>query len=258
MSFTFPTRAENTYIVDDKVNVTWTVVAPFISLFESCGPHDEVLQDKVKNTHSYVWVATQGNYVQPCFFVLQPFSSNGESFGNNVTSVSIGVRKRFTDDGPPVEFNFARPSHSSTSTSATATATATATTTFTTSSTTTSPSMTTSPTETTSFPATRSGLSQSAKIGIGVGVSLGVLLVAACIGAFLLYRRRKSRKYEEGEVSTVNRPIDGLAPLPTFEYKDPPHNPARLSNTETVVSELSAENYRHREERPVSELMAVD
>jgi hypothetical protein len=41
-----------------------------------------------------------------------------------------------------------------------------------------------------------SGLSQGAKIGIGVGVSLGVLAIAGIIGAALFIRRRKTKEQQ--------------------------------------------------------------
>lgn len=43
-NFTFPTEAENRFIVADLVNVTWDVVAPLVSLYESCGANVRALE----------------------------------------------------------------------------------------------------------------------------------------------------------------------------------------------------------------------
>lgn len=43
-NFTFPTKAKNRFIVADQVNVTWHVDAPVISLYESCGKNNRLLQ----------------------------------------------------------------------------------------------------------------------------------------------------------------------------------------------------------------------
>lgn len=44
--FTFPTgaAAESGFRVADLVNVTWDVVAPLISLYETCGSNDRALE----------------------------------------------------------------------------------------------------------------------------------------------------------------------------------------------------------------------
>jgi hypothetical protein len=42
--FTFPTADENRFRVADLVNVTWDVVAPLISLYETCGSNDRALE----------------------------------------------------------------------------------------------------------------------------------------------------------------------------------------------------------------------
>ncbi|KAL4926875.1 uncharacterized protein BDV17DRAFT_268798 [Aspergillus undulatus] len=240
-NFTFPTKAENRFIVADQVNVTWDVVAPVISLYESCGKNNHVLQDQISNNHSYVWTATRKGYVESgCKFTLQPFTAEHESYGNNITSVLFGVAKRYTDDPPPASYNFANVSSSPTEEISTSSPTAG------------SPQPTTTPTSQSSH-----GLSKAGKIGTGVGVSLGVLLVAFAVGTFIIYRR-KTRQRETQEVTAINQPGDGLAPLPNFVYKDP--HQTRLSQAETIgaSSHLSGDNQRtERTERPPSELMST-
>ena len=58
-----------------------------------------------------------------------------------------------------------------------------------------------------------SGLSDAAKIGIGLGVPLGVLIIALEIG-FVLYRRKRYRSQQAstepgGEVATYKSGLDG-------------------------------------------------
>lgn len=43
-NFTFPTEAESRFRVADLVNVTWDVVAPLVSLYETCGSNDRALE----------------------------------------------------------------------------------------------------------------------------------------------------------------------------------------------------------------------
>lgn len=43
-NFTFPTEAVSRFIVADLVNVTWNVLAPLVSLYESCGSDDRALE----------------------------------------------------------------------------------------------------------------------------------------------------------------------------------------------------------------------
>ena len=45
--FNFPTEAENRFIVADLVNVTWDIVAPVISIYESCGSIDRMLKGEI-------------------------------------------------------------------------------------------------------------------------------------------------------------------------------------------------------------------
>lgn len=45
-NFTFPTEAaaESGFRVADLVNVTWDVVAPLVSIYETCGSNDRALE----------------------------------------------------------------------------------------------------------------------------------------------------------------------------------------------------------------------
>ncbi|CAG8111791.1 unnamed protein product, partial [Penicillium nalgiovense] len=185
-NFTFPTEAERRFRVADLVNITWDVVAPLISLYETCGSNDRAIEERTTNKYSYVWIATRKNYVESgCSFVLQPFTTEGESYGDNITSILFGVSKRYTDDPSPVSYNFINAS-SSTSTSATkATSTSL--------STSASVEPISTPT-TTSTPKSSHGMSKTSKIGIGIGVPLGVLLVALAMGALIFYRRKCRQK----------------------------------------------------------------
>ncbi|OJJ04864.1 hypothetical protein ASPVEDRAFT_86245 [Aspergillus versicolor CBS 583.65] len=242
--FTFPTKAENKFIVADLVNITWTVDAPVISLYESCGKRNRILQEEATNNKSYVWTATRKGYVESgCKFKLQPFTAELESYGNNITSALFGVSKRYTSDPSPVSYNFANTTETETETE--------------------TESSTPSATDLSSEPATTPtsnashGLSKASKVGIGVGVPLGVLLLSFLIGAFIIYRRRSRRK-EIREITATNQPGDAMAPLPTFGLRDPHHT--RLSQAETIgtVSQLSSDNQRTQTtERPPSELMAT-
>ena len=50
--FIFPTEAENRFIVADLVNVTWDVVAPLISIYESCGSINRKLKGEISTQNS--------------------------------------------------------------------------------------------------------------------------------------------------------------------------------------------------------------
>ncbi|KAF3401659.1 hypothetical protein F1880_010068 [Penicillium rolfsii] len=224
-NFTFPTEAENQFIVADLVNVTWNVVAPLVSLYESCGSNDRILEDTIINNSSYVWIATRQDYTESgCKFKLQPYTAEGESYGNDILSVVFGVSKRYTSDAPPVSYNFVQESSSTT-----ASPTIAATTSL--SQSTTTETTFPSPTETNSK--SSGGLSTASKVGIGLGVPLGLLLIAAIIGAFILSRRKRRHKSSQ-ETSAADHPRDDLDPLPINDYQDPHH--ARMSQTETVTS----------------------
>ncbi|KAK8862792.1 hypothetical protein PGQ11_009027 [Apiospora arundinis] len=84
-----------------------------------------------------------------------------------------------------------------------------------------------------STPAQESGLSSSAKIGIGVGVALGVLLVIGAIfAAYLIGKRgRRRREEEEKEAQQQTQPRDQAYIAPETqgeEWKGPPGQAAEL------------------------------
>ncbi|KAL4787059.1 hypothetical protein BJX76DRAFT_354471 [Aspergillus varians] len=242
-NFTFPTEAKNRFTVADLVNVTWDVVAPRISLYESCGNDDRMIQEQIMNNYSYVWTATRKGYVESgCNFMLQPFTADRESYGNNITSILFGVSKRYTSDPSPVTYNFINNTTPSTTASSTSLATV----------------GTSEPTTPTSTSGVSHGLSNTSKLGIGLGVPLGVLFLAVAIGAFIIYRRRACQKKTQ-EITATGQPSDGLAPLPVFMSKDPYNT--RLSQTETIAtsSQLSSNNQiSEGTERPLSELMSAE
>ncbi|KAF7590013.1 hypothetical protein BBP40_003401 [Aspergillus hancockii] len=252
-SFTFPTPSEYRFIVGDDVNVTWDVVTPRISLYELCEPDLWIIALNATNNNSYVWTATRDIYRESgCTFELEPLSSLGEPNGqDNVTSVTFGVAKRYHDDPSPTSYNFASsPSASSTGTPTAITSSSTTIATATTSSTVSAPAS----------PGSH-GLSSAAKIGIGLGVPLGVLLVAAIVGLVFFCRRRRRARKEILEVSVPSWQADEIAPLPTIIGYGDGNNASkntRVSQADTLVSELSSENYRTRDESQVSELMGVE
>lgn len=45
-NFTFPTKAQDQFIVGDRLNLTWSVTAPLISLYESCGTVNTPLEGR--------------------------------------------------------------------------------------------------------------------------------------------------------------------------------------------------------------------
>lgn len=177
--------------------------------------------------------------------MLQPFTEQGEAYGNNITSVTFGVSERYTDDPSPVSYNFV-------TTSPTASATTT------TRISATSLNASTSATDNNEASPQSHGLPKASKIGIGLGVTLGTLLLAICGWSLYIYQR-KSRKRRTQAGSITNPPSDGITPLPNFERKDPQNT--RLSQAETVggISQLSSDNERlavDRENR-LSELMST-
>ena len=101
----------------------------------------------------------------------------------------------------------------------------------------------------------QSGLTSAQKPGIGVGISLGVLL--ACLLGFLLIRYRH-RQTNNNEDATGQHD-----PIPKTDIKPPATSTNRhASGTEAPLSELSAQNYdedgnkKELAQRPISELMA--
>ncbi|KAL4966165.1 uncharacterized protein BDV14DRAFT_171692 [Aspergillus stella-maris] len=260
-NFTYPTATEYQFIVADLVNLTWDVAAPVISLYELCGTTELLLQEQQPNNYSYVWTATREGYIESgCEFMLQPFTTELESYGNNITSVTIGVSKRYTDDPPPVEYNFVNGSSSSTTATASTSPTPLAT------AGTGTESQSTQATDSQSTPESQkssgSGLSTTAKLGVGLGVPLGVLLVAAIVGAIIFYRRRKSREVRATSQLEWGGDGGGGAMSPTSGYKPEDLQQMRLSQAETAArfSLLSSDQPERTQggERPRSELMSME
>lgn len=101
---------------------------------------------------------------------------------------------------------------------------------------------------------TQSGLRAAQKAGIGVGVSLGVLLSCLLCFLFIRYRRRQANS---------NRGVmEQTDPIPKTDIKPPTTSTNHhVSETETLFSDLSAQNYdedgnKESVQRPISELMA--
>ncbi|KAJ5522799.1 hypothetical protein N7513_013372 [Penicillium frequentans] len=245
-NFTFPTSTEYQFIVADLVNVTWDITAPRLALYETCGTSNRALEDQIANNYSYVWIATRKDYVEDgCTFMLQPFTEQGEAYGNNITSVTFGVSERYTDDPLPVSYNFVTTSPTASATTTTRVSATPLTT-------------STSATDNTEASLQSRGLSKASKIGIGLGVTLGILLLA--IGGWLLYKfRMKSRKGRTQAITVMNQTDEGIAPLSGFERKGPLNT--RLSQAETVgdISQLSSDNERMAvgNENRLSELMST-
>ena len=197
--------------------------------------------------------------------MLQPFTAQGESYGDNVTSVLIGVSERYTDDSAPKDYNFA-PTPSAKTVFLTSTlAQATSTGSLTASLTDTSATTTSTSTSNSSAATSSGGLSTSSKIGIGLGVPLGVLLLVGAIGAFFFLRRRARRNTAQDPV--INSDSDGLAALPFSEKNS---HLRHLSQTETLTSsQPSSDHWRstvrdsqmsemHGRDSQISELMSTE
>lgn len=192
--------------------------------------------------------------------MIQPFTADGEAYGNNISSTDFGVSKRYTDDPSPTSYNFQAGSSfttasggATTSTSTSMSLTSTSLTSTTSSETTSTPSPTT-----TSTPQHSKGLSTPAKIGIGLGVPLGVLILAVAIGMFFWFRR-KSRQREPKVTPASNHHRDELSPLPTIEPKLNQYQ--RVSKTETVDSHSQCSREYPGSTgtgRPLSELMSTE
>lgn len=177
--------------------------------------------------------------------MLEPFTDQGEAYGNNITSVTFGVSERYTNDPSPVSYNFVNTSPTASAT----TTTQISATPFNTN------SSTVDNTETSPH---SHGLAKAGKIGIDLGVTLGILLLAMC-GWSLYIFRRKGREGRTQAVSVMNPPDDGVPPLPNLERKNQQNT--RLSQAETVrgISQLSSDNERMalRGENRLSELMST-
>lgn len=144
----------------------------------------------VSNTHSYIWNATRDHYRESgCVFELEPLDGDGSWQAPNFTSPFFAVDMRFAGDPRPTDWNFGGSSVATTTMMTTAMMTPTPTP----SSVTVSTATVTAVTSSASASSTASASSQSCltfaqKTGIGVGVSLGVML--ACLLGFLFIRYR--------------------------------------------------------------------
>ncbi|KAE8151680.1 hypothetical protein BDV25DRAFT_138603 [Aspergillus avenaceus] len=250
-NFTYPTETEYRFRDGDQVNVTWDVVTPRLNLWELCWKNLWILQLNVSNKHSYVWTATRNMYREAgCHFLLQPLNSQGKPDGPNVTSLDFGVPKRYHDDPPPVSHNFASTSSHVSTVVVTASNPATST-----------PSATTTSSTTSSAESSSGGMPTATKIGIGLGVPLGAIVLGAGLGTLFLFRRGKKAKLNSPEVSPI-LPFDSSTPLPGGFVENNNTKDIRSSHTRTI-SELSSENYgtqdtgRADEPREVNELMGV-
>ena len=102
------------------------------------------------------------------------------------------------------------------------------------------------------------GLSSTSKLGIGLGVSLGFLLIAVTLGAFILTWRR-TRQKESGKAPASIHISNGLATDSIYEDGNPHH--VALSQMETMASlcQLPSDDQRPtRTERRLSELMSIE
>lgn len=213
------------------------------------------------NTHNYIWNATRDNYRESgCVFELEPLYRDGSWQAPNFTSPFFGVDMRFAGDPGPTDWNFGGSSSSSTtSIMATVVPTASPSSGILSSSTTTPvPAVTSSASaSSTTSASAQSGLKPAQKTGIGVGVSLGALLLLLCALGLLLIRSRRRR------ANSKDRVMEQSDPIMKTDIKPPTTSTHRhISGTETLFSELSAQNYdddsvhKSSSQRPISELMA--
>lgn len=282
--FTFPNSQEYEFIVGDLVNVSWDVVTPRFSLYEVCDTA-VILESNATNTSSYIWNATLANYRESgCDFELEPLDADGTPNPPNLTSVLFGVSKRYSDDPAPTDYNFGGSAEQTSSSSSSSAPSSTSTSTST-SSTTTSLLDTSTTTAASSIQPTHSseGLSAAQKVGIGVGVPLGVLSLCSILVLGMWYRRRRGRarhsdttgqgnntisgddsgtmkvgKAEMEATPTTTSPLSAVFSENSSNNNNTYNNSNRISGAETLVSELSSENYRNSVlQRPISELMGT-
>ncbi|PYH63793.1 EGFR-like transmembrane domain-containing protein [Aspergillus vadensis CBS 113365] len=266
-SFTYPTAKEYQFIVGDLVNVSWDVVTSRVSLYEVCNTKIPLLVN-VTNPYSYVWNATRDKYRESgCAFELDSLDMFGILDPPVLTSVKIGVSKRQKDDPPPEFHNLYDPTSSTTSsTSSTTSVKSTSSTTLTTSTSTSSSHATSNAaadiTATPSTPApattdTNSGLTVAQKVGIGLGVPLGVLAISIVGALGFLYRRRSQR-------SGVDEPPNSNQPASSgmVEAAKAPWD-SRIPRAETVIAELPSPSFEMEgiaeevNHRPISEVMGT-
>ncbi|GFN11492.1 transcription factor domain family protein [Aspergillus tubingensis] len=266
-SFTYPTAKEYQFIVGDLVNVSWDVVTSRVSLYEVCNTKVPLLLN-VTNPYSYVWNATRDKYRESgCAFELDSLDMFGILNPPVLTSVKIGVSKRQKDDPPPEFYNLYNPTSStSSSTSSTTSMKSTSSTTLATSTSTSPHGTSTAAAETTaasasSIPATTddgNGLTVAQKVGIGLGVPLGVLAISIVGALGFLYRRRSQRPSGLDEPPNSDQP----APSGMLEAAKAPWDP-RISRAETVIAELPSPSFEMEgiseevNHRPISEVMGT-
>ncbi|KAL2215410.1 hypothetical protein M432DRAFT_625529 [Thermoascus aurantiacus ATCC 26904] len=273
--FTFPTNDDNVFIVGDVVNVTWDVSTPRLSLYEACNEVLE-LEHNVTNKYFYLWTANRDIYRESgCVFLLQPRAANGIPSPPNITSPLFGVNKRYSDDPPPTTYNAPAATTSSAATSATTTRSFVSTTTTTTTSSSSSLSSSSSssfsssstslPPQSTGDTASSStstpdqhnvsdssnGLSTAAKVAIGLGVPLGVLIFILAGWALILYRRRRQRRQFQEKTAIQS----DLPPVVVVRGEKGDRHAMSDATTSMAISSTYGDEYEARGERPVSELM---
>ncbi|RAL08480.1 uncharacterized protein BO97DRAFT_446121 [Aspergillus homomorphus CBS 101889] len=272
--FTFPNDGNDRFIVGDLVNVTWDIVSARVSLYEMCATA-VLLESNVSNTESYIWNATRANYRESgCAFELVPLTADGSPNPPNLTSVLFGVNKRYSNDPSPTSYNFGGTTFPTTTLSPPATSTSASTL-----ATTANPytgtaepaSATATSTSSTANEPTalaKGGLTVAQKVGIGLGVPLGVLALSLVGALVFMYRRRRLRqgRVVEQEQPPPPPPQDYYAAVPSMapmaEPPKDPFNAARMSRAETLIAELPAadmevESETRSGQRPVSELMGT-
>ncbi|PYH86735.1 hypothetical protein BO82DRAFT_428120 [Aspergillus uvarum CBS 121591] len=272
--FTFPTDDVYQFIVGDLVNVTWDWVSPRISLYEVCSTA-VLLESNVSDTQSYVWNATRDNYKESgCVFELVPLTDDGTPNPPNLTSVIIGVSKRYTNDPAPTSYNFGGTSSSTATSSATAFLTTTKASSFTTTTTAEPASATISSSTANETPTAiaKTGLTTAQKVGLGLGVPLGVLALSLAGALIFMYRRRQRRRREGGSSAQLPLPPSQQQSSEHLYYAVPPmaeqpkspfdgSRMSRVSGAETLIAELpaavEAQSERGDSLRPVSELMGT-
>ncbi|EHA25000.1 hypothetical protein ASPNIDRAFT_55190 [Aspergillus niger ATCC 1015] len=252
-SFTYPTATEYEFIVGDLVNVSWDVVTSRVSLYEVCNTKISLLLN-VTNPYSYVWNATRDNYRESgCAFELDSLDMFGELDPPVLTSVKFGVSKRQKDDPPPEFYNMYNPTSSTSSTTS-----ATSTSTSSSHGTSTAVAETTAASSIPSTADNSSGLTVAQKVGIGLGVPLGVLAMSIIGALIFLYRRRSQRARGLDETPNSDEPTPSVM---VGAAKDTLNT--RMSRAETVIAELPSPSFNTEgmeevsNHRPMSEIMGT-
>ncbi|KAI9696752.1 MAG: hypothetical protein M1836_005114 [Candelina mexicana] len=195
----------------DSANVTWDSAYgdPYLQLF--CGQFPPLTNQSV-DTNGSKSVFFQTGKRDNCYFRLSDHLSY-------IASANFSIAE---DTGPAKSWNFSPDARTTSTNRATATAgrvTVTASPVSQTSSAESSPSSTgrgPSITSSTSTPTSTAagGLSTGAKVGLGVGIPVGVLVIAGIAGAVWFFlRRKRSHKYQKGDAAVGA--FDGKAELDT-------------------------------------------